>query len=471
MVNEQLLNYIKQQLQLGINKELIRSSLITNGWQSQDIAEAFQLFSFPDPLPPRDSSLSQTLSPQSPKKFNKIFLIAICVVGGVLVIGGGAFAYMNFFQSPEAILQKMFSKIPEIKTLEYSGEMKIEANAGNVLGDEMNFSTTSQAVSDGSKDNFSITFAGAWDMQSLENLKGRHMFNLKTNALSDSKEEFSLGLEARMLGKIFYAKLSDIPDLGFVDLSSLENQWIKVDSEGLRKQFELEFPKEEIPATSTISTLSPEKGEKLKTAFKNAKLFKITETLPSERLEGVDTYHYKFIFEREGIKNFFIEVGTIIQDKPMTEEELTAFDKNFDAGKVPDGEIWIGKNDLFPHKLSLNLAADKTNSTGIAGNVVLVVSLKNFNQPVEVETPAESTPVEDLLGGFLGGSGGTGFEDFSSSTSQDFEKDTDNDGLPDQVELMYGTNPNKADTDGDGFKDGEEVEKGFNPNGPGKLFQ
>ncbi|PIY78428.1 MAG: calcium-binding protein [Parcubacteria group bacterium CG_4_10_14_0_8_um_filter_35_7] len=57
-----------------------------------------------------------------------------------------------------------------------------------------------------------------------------------------------------------------------------------------------------------------------------------------------------------------------------------------------------------------------------------------------------------------------------SAGQQDFNKDTDKDGLPDQLETIYGTNPNKADTDGDGFKDGEEIEKGYNPNGPGKLF-
>ena len=35
--------------------------------------------------------------------------------------------------------------------------------------------------------------------------------------------------------------------------------------------------------------------------------------------------------------------------------------------------------------------------------------------------------------------------------------DTDNDGLPDVVELWLGTDPNKSDTDGDGLLDGEEV--------------
>ncbi len=41
--------------------------------------------------------------------------------------------------------------------------------------------------------------------------------------------------------------------------------------------------------------------------------------------------------------------------------------------------------------------------------------------------------------------------------------DTDNDGLTDEQEEIYGTDRLNPDTDGDGYLDGEEVENGFNP--------
>lgn len=41
--------------------------------------------------------------------------------------------------------------------------------------------------------------------------------------------------------------------------------------------------------------------------------------------------------------------------------------------------------------------------------------------------------------------------------------DTDNDGLTDEQEEIYGTDRINPDTDGDGYLDGEEVENGFNP--------
>lgn len=47
--------------------------------------------------------------------------------------------------------------------------------------------------------------------------------------------------------------------------------------------------------------------------------------------------------------------------------------------------------------------------------------------------------------------------------------DRDNDGLPDVLEAVYGTDPLNQDTDGDGYKDGSEVCDGYNPLGPGPL--
>src|SRR3989344_6205520 len=41
MVNPQLLDYIKQQLQQNVSKEQIKNSLLANGWQTSDIDEAF----------------------------------------------------------------------------------------------------------------------------------------------------------------------------------------------------------------------------------------------------------------------------------------------------------------------------------------------------------------------------------------------------------------------------------------------
>ncbi len=47
--------------------------------------------------------------------------------------------------------------------------------------------------------------------------------------------------------------------------------------------------------------------------------------------------------------------------------------------------------------------------------------------------------------------------------------DTDGDGLNDEDEAQYGTDPENKDTDGDSYADGDEVAHGYNPLGSGKL--
>jgi hypothetical protein len=45
MTNQQLIDYIKQQMQLGVSEAQIRDSLISAGWQTQDIEDVFSLIS------------------------------------------------------------------------------------------------------------------------------------------------------------------------------------------------------------------------------------------------------------------------------------------------------------------------------------------------------------------------------------------------------------------------------------------
>ncbi|MBI2485184.1 hypothetical protein HYW18_03500 [Candidatus Uhrbacteria bacterium] len=49
-------------------------------------------------------------------------------------------------------------------------------------------------------------------------------------------------------------------------------------------------------------------------------------------------------------------------------------------------------------------------------------------------------------------------------------KDADGDGLSDEQEAFYRSDPYNPDTDGDGYSDAEEIQNGYNPNGGGALF-
>lgn len=55
------------------------------------------------------------------------------------------------------------------------------------------------------------------------------------------------------------------------------------------------------------------------------------------------------------------------------------------------------------------------------------------------------------------------FMAIASSSDRLVFSDSDQDGLSDEEERAYGTDPNKADTDGDSYSDGTEVKSGYDP--------
>lgn len=95
MVNQQMLDYIKQQIQQGVSREQIKSSLLTNGWQAQDIEEGFNNITIPN-MPTAYSAAPIATSGGAWK-------IIAGIVIGIAVLGGGAYlASQTVFKSKEA---------------------------------------------------------------------------------------------------------------------------------------------------------------------------------------------------------------------------------------------------------------------------------------------------------------------------------------------------------------------------------
>jgi len=191
MINPQLLDYIKQQLQQGINKEQIRSSLMISGWQAQDVEEAFASIG-------TATQTQQNVIPitKSPMKMWKIIGGSLL---GLIVIGGGIYF---FTRKPAA---------PETKTAvqnNQSQQQPASATPSLPQPQETPIATTTVATSDCGKDfNCFIQASQSCKLAKVDNSVTTDIFGIKqtTESLLEIK-----GLEATKCVFAFVTKKIDL---------------------------------------------------------------------------------------------------------------------------------------------------------------------------------------------------------------------------------------------------------------------
>ncbi len=78
MINQQLLDYIKEQLNAGVLKDSIKTALISQGWSDQDIAEGFSAISpsIPSPIVPQQDNADME-KPSNVRRFEFLMYIAL----------------------------------------------------------------------------------------------------------------------------------------------------------------------------------------------------------------------------------------------------------------------------------------------------------------------------------------------------------------------------------------------------------
>ena len=144
------------------------------------------------------------------------------------------------------------------------------------------------------------------------------------------------------------------------------------------------------------------------------------------------TVSYSYDFYRDIISEFQKPCSDI---KTIQPKEMPKYDSILGKIKLYFTENAIGKMLYSVAAVSLNNIKTKK-----CDNQAKLESLRN-----EISAAIEAAPKADA------------------------EIDSDNDGLSDAEEIIYGTDINNPDSDGDGYLDGDEVRGGYNPNGEGKI--
>jgi len=86
MISEELINYIKNEVNRGVGKDEIKNTLRNSGWSETDLDEAIKVVMLQS---------MNTVSPSVPKTSHKKFAISILFL--CLILGGSAYAYYWYF--------------------------------------------------------------------------------------------------------------------------------------------------------------------------------------------------------------------------------------------------------------------------------------------------------------------------------------------------------------------------------------
>jgi len=387
----------------------------------------------------------------------------------VIIAGVGSVVYFagpSVPDSPNGIVQQSLIKLLDLKSYKQSGEIK------------SGFATNGQETS------LSVDFSGFSDRRDLNNIKGSGLFSFSLNGFLPemSKEEdfqedeISISAEMRITNnETFYIKINKFPTLGLMDLSSLEGKWVKINLADLEKQLNL-LGVEEYQELKKSQEVTSEDIEEMKNLLSQYQIFKVTEELADEKVNGATTYHYKVDINDEELKNFLTESLKTEDEKDQLNDAFSAI---FSDPKISEQlkdfeiEIWIGKKDNLIYKIFVNGKMLLEESMGDM-TFSLSLLLSDFNKKVVIDIPEETKSLEEVMGTlFLSGMAGVKEENIKSFEElENIERniDTDGDGIYDDVEFIFGSDPNTKedilDSDNDGLPDELEIYIGLDPNNP-----
>ncbi len=342
--------------------------------------------------------------------------------------------------------------------------------------------TNDQGQSSYDRASYRLTTAGAIDRTDPEAVRQAHSFTFGSvpDQVTD-RQPCVISGELRTISNESYLRMWQVTDgLGPLSVSGLTNRWLHVKSSDLCERVT-------VLVIGLGCELSDEDNAHLADEFRRTPFLSVVRRLDDETLNGVETFHYEVKPEMLLIRDFLITYGTLRRGREPSKEELRTFDKFFSGLKADGGEAWIGRNDYYLYRLRLHFLHD--DGTGV-GRLSLTVNFSNFNQPLTLAEPDGETLevgaiVAALLSDSSGGlspaetddrsssdrSTGIGIPTGLSTPAMEFgNADSDGDGLNDQLEIFFGSDPYDPDSDGDGLNDGDEVSAGQDPDGPGKLF-
>lgn len=463
----------------------------------------------------------------------------VWLVFAILVLGivgvSGFIVYDRFFKKvePGVAFLNMIEASREVDTVFVSGELHVfDLNSDLIAQTGGSFGVETPVVSD-----VFFTHSGPLNVndQNIEESKGYAILGM--NILDTNQDDvLDLELEYRQIGseesyvsmKKFDVNFGDelIDSLAGTITPTIVGQWLRLDigeligeeNQAALREFQDERDVIQEETTRKLQEyLTEENINAILEIYKETEPFTF-EKVGDETLEdGIDTMHIKITIDQEKFLAFIDRVEEKIatefdeQYEPISEEKRKEFLEFVQNGALQDNAIhmWIREDNNYVAQVraegSVKMEMGRDGLTQVA-KYTYTLKFSQYNQPIEVEAPADSVGIENFIMELMGGieMGMEENEDLIADAVIDrrypedpfvvctlenqrlpedsndvfglrptlplgCESDADNDGISNYFEVKtFLTDPENADTDGDGFDDLSELENGYNPLGEGE---
>jgi len=312
---------------------------------------------------------------------------------------------------------------------------------------------------------------------------------------NNATKETGIGMESAVVGDRKYIKLNNLDLAGGAKdgkASTLQNEllpfaenWYSVSGENYANFYDAIKDYALLP--DGLDVLEAESVNDLDEIF-NHNFLSSAEDMGSDPVGEIEATRYRVKLDATGAVEVISALATrgkeanadsTLEKLKNNTYEADKFDRIVDyLMRYVDMELWVGNEDRLIYRFQISGQFDDEAIAGfyakleeVYGNAYspkentitdekidfnIQYTLSNFNVS-EVKEPEEAKDFNEVM---------EKLKSIDPSVKIDTSTsyvDTDTDGLSDEQEKLYGSDPSKPDTDGDGYKDGEEVRNGYDP--------
>ena len=429
MPNQQMLDFIKSEINKGIPKDQIKALLIQNGWLPSDVDSGFSALEMTPSIPQAPNNSQSTPIYQAPvinmkaSGSKKKIMVGIITLIVVLVLGGaGAWAYFTYvYPDPQTTINKAFANLADQidqkgiingqSSFEIKGSGKLPQNPGGESTIDFNVSANALTDTKSQKASGDFSFNLALDVGPSMNINvdGQDSFSF---IYSNNKGYIKFNKIPTGLEK--YTSMFLKPaQLDFIN-NEIIGKWIEIDKDQTKTLAGLSNNASFITAMSSFgsnSNLDFKKMTSLTHAFADYDIFVLDKVLPGDTVNGQSVFHYRVKLDKTGLTNFALAAAKASNDgqypegiseqniRDSIDKSFTQYENMSQSGINLTFDMYVGRFSKLPVKFTVNVDAGNFSLLKQISATVTATANATYDFPnsANIVEPTSFTTLTDLF--------------------------------------------------------------------------